>query len=83
MNEKILRIIDYYPDENFLQADGFDAAIIGVWGDKIAYSRQHCIDILRKRDRMTETEAMEFFDFNVEGAYMGEKTPIWIDDTMF
>lgn len=32
---------------------------------------------------MTFEEAEEFFDFNVEGAYMGEKTPIWVDDEMF
>jgi len=83
MNEKILTIIDFYPDENFLQADGFDSAIIGVSNEKLVYSRSKCIDILRKRDGMTELEAMEFFDFNVEGAYMGKKTPIWVDDTMF
>jgi hypothetical protein len=30
---------------------------------------------------MNEEEAVEYFDFNVKGAYMGEKTPIWcIDD---
>ena len=32
---------------------------------------------------MTKEDAEEFFDFNVEGAYMGEKTPIWVDDMMF
>ena len=32
---------------------------------------------------MDELEAQEYFDFNVSGAYMGEKTPIWVDDTMF
>ena len=35
------------------------------------------------RDGMTEEEAQEYFDFNVEGAYMGEKTPIWVDDELF
>ena len=29
---------------------------------------------------MSYEEAVEYFDFNVEGAYMGEKTPIWVDD---
>ena len=26
---------------------------------------------------MESEEAREFFDFNVVGSYMGEKTPIW------
>jgi len=25
-------------------------------------------------------EAIEYFDFNVSSAYMGEKTPIWVED---
>jgi hypothetical protein len=29
---------------------------------------------------MSEDEALEYFDFNVSGAYMGEKTPIWCND---
>jgi hypothetical protein len=29
---------------------------------------------------MTYDEAVKFFDFNVSGSYMGEKTPIWCDD---
>ena len=83
MNEHINLILDYYPDLDFLTADGFDSAIIGVSNEKLVYSRSKCIDILKKRDGMTELDAMEFFDFNVEGAYMGKKTPIWVNDTMF
>ena len=78
---------EQYPDTELLQADGFDDAILGVVFDsmcavhRLAYSRCKCLEILMKRDGMTEEEAVEFFDFNVEGAYMGEKTPIWVDDT--
>jgi len=31
----------------------------------------------------SEEEAQEYFDFNVSGAYMGEKTPLWVDDGLF
>ena len=31
-----------------------------------------------ERDEMTYEEAMEFFDFNIQGAWMGEFTPIYI-----
>jgi len=27
---------------------------------------------------MTEEEALEYFDFNIEGAYMGEQTPHYV-----
>ena len=27
---------------------------------------------------MTEEEAVEFFEFNIEGAYMGRMTPVYV-----
>jgi hypothetical protein len=29
---------------------------------------------------MNYDEAIEFFDFNISGSYVGEKTPIWCYD---
>jgi hypothetical protein len=74
-------IMDYYSDEEFLIADGFNDAIIGVdiSSMRLIYSTKKCIEILMESD-MTYDEAVEFFDFNVSGSYMGEKTPIWCDD---
>jgi hypothetical protein len=79
------QIVMRYPDEQFLKADGFDAAVIGFDCSmnlfRLIYSYTKCIKILVKRDRMSWEEAEEFFDFNVAGSYMGEKTPIWcVDD---
>ena len=80
-------ICEYYAEEDFLQADGFDDALLGVVNDfnsepRLAYSRQICITILIGQG-MTEEEANEHFDFNVAGSYIGDKTPVWVDDTMF
>lgn len=74
-------IMDYYSDEEFLIADGFNDAIIGVdiSSMRLIYSTKKCIEILMESD-MTYDKAVEFFDFNVSGSYMGEKTPIWCDD---
>ncbi len=74
-------ILQNYSEEDFLIADGFDDAIIGVdtMTMRLIYSVSKCIDILIK-ENMTEEEAEEFFEFNVSGAYMGEKTPIWCYD---
>ena len=76
----IKQIIENYPDEEFLKADGFDTAIIGVDENtmRLIYSVRKCIKILMKD--MTEDEAWEYFDFNTRGSYMGEYTPIWCDD---
>jgi len=75
-------IIERYPDESFLKADGFDEALIGVdtKSMRLVYSVSKCIEILC-RD-MNEEDAIEYFDYNVSGAYMGEKTPIWCDDIL-
>jgi hypothetical protein len=86
---KLEMVLEQYPDEELLSADGFENAVMGVYYErengvyKLVYSRARCIQILMQRDGMTYEEAEEFFDFNVEGAYMGEKTPIYVDDEMF
>jgi len=66
-----------------LIADGFDEAVLGVarrcgQPDLIAYDVEKIIEILVTRDDMTYEEAVEFFDFNIAGAWMGEETPIFI-----
>ena len=58
-----------------LKADGFDGAILGLGRrcsqpDLLVYDVDKCIDILMK-DGMTDEEAMEYFEFNVVGAWMG------------
>lgn len=74
-------IIEQYPDETFMFADGFDDAIIGVesLGMRVVYDIDGVLDILQKRDEMGFDEAQEFFEFNVLGAYVGEKTPLFVD----
>lgn len=74
-------IIEHYFDEEFLIADGFDDAVIGVdeKNFRLIYSVSACINILISQG-MTEVDAIEYFEFNVSGAYMGEKTPIWCYD---
>jgi len=83
MTNRLKILCEAYPDIEFLSADGFDDAIIGISGEKIVYSISKCIDILMTRDDMTYEEAEEYFVFNVEGAYMGEQTPIWVYDDLF
>ena len=80
MNLKKL-ILEHYGDtEEVLFAGGFDDAIIGfepnLW--KVVYSRNECIKIMVK-EGMDEEEAIEYLEFNTFSAYVGEKTPIWVE----
>jgi len=76
----IQKIIEKFEEAEFLKADGFDDAIIGVDEDsgRLIYSVSKCLTILQKD--MNEEDATEYFYFNVSGSYVGEKTPIWCDD---
>ena len=79
----IEEIMERYQEEEFLKADGFDDAIIGISEDfnspmRLIYSVNKCLDIIM-RD-MNYNDAIEHFTFNVSGDYMGEKTPIWCWD---
>ena len=67
----------------FLSEREFDAAILGVaerigMSPIVAYDTAKIIDILCKRDGMEDDEAAEFFEFNIAGAYVGDRTPIFI-----
>ena len=73
---------DFADTEDVLFADGLDKAIIGfepnLW--KVVYSRNRVIDILYKRDGMGLEEALEFAEYNIFSAMVGEKTPLWVED---
>ena len=76
------KIVEWFPEDEFLIADGFNDAIIGVDSDsmRLIYSVTKCVEILSKD--MSEEEAVEYFDYNVRGSYVGEKTPIWCTDDL-
>lgn len=82
MSHILEQIIDRYPDESFLKADGFDEAIIGLAEPtrRLVYSVSKCIAILEFDHNMTRTEAKEYLYFNVCEAHIGEQTPIWCED---
>jgi len=67
----------------FLSEREFDAAILGVaerigMSPIVAYDTAKILDILCERDGMEVGEALEYFEFNIAGAYVGERTPIFI-----
>jgi hypothetical protein len=80
-------ISEHNPDA--LLADGFEDAIIGIGGQHggnkvVIYDRDRCIEILADqyaKDKDCEDpylDAIEYFSYNTECAYVGENTPIFM-----
>jgi hypothetical protein len=67
--------------DDLLLMDGLDDAIIGT-SQRInepvlaVYSWEKIIAILTERDNMDFEDAVEFVEFNILGAWVGENTPI-------
>ena len=78
-------IIDLYGDDepNILFAEGFDEAIAGtVWDGertRVVYDTELILELLMGRSEMSYEEAVEYFDYNIAGSYMGEYTPLYLE----
>lgn len=65
-----------------LKADGFKDAVIGIGvrcscPTLIAYDYEKCVKVLMEQN-MTYEQAVDYMEFNVTGAWVGENTPIFI-----
>ena len=62
--------------------DGFDMAIMGITevdeGYKVCYDIGRILELLVLEHDMDEQEAIEYYDFNIGGAYVGPLTPICV-----
>ena len=59
--------------------DGHDEALAGYdTRGRAIYRIEDIVRTLMERDGMTEEEAVEYFDFNIECAYVGQFTPIYM-----
>lgn len=78
--EEELQRYDEESDEPLL-ADGFDAALIGFgaqFNQRLAvYDYDKCVAILQGSGMRYE-DAVEWMEYNVVGAYMGRRTPVFI-----
>lgn len=71
-------------NEDILYADGFDRALLGIaiqFNKRFAiYDYEKCLGILIGNG-MTDEEAVEWMEYNVIGAYVGESTPAFLMPT--
>jgi len=65
-----------------LKADGFDDCIVGVCehgGSRfLVYDKEKMLEVLS--EDMTYSEAVEYFDFNIQGGWVGDSTPGYIEE---
>ena len=66
--------------ENLILIDGHDDAIIGICQKfnsvSVLYDKDKIIKKLAKH--MDYYDALEYFDFNIVGAYLGDETPTFL-----
>lgn len=75
--ELVEEIKEMNPEAMF--ADGFDDCILGYdTKGRVVYSVDSILETLTERDEMSVEEAQEYFYFNIDGAFVGEYTPIYI-----
>jgi hypothetical protein len=79
------RIEEEYPDVGLLllEPSYFDKAIVGVIQrtndvQAICYDADKCIKLLAKYEGMSEDDAVEYFEYNTQGAFVGEHTPVFL-----
>jgi|TARA_R110002012_G_C11406166_1_gene586415 hypothetical protein len=79
------KLVEYWGDEELLFLDppeDFDYAIVGIaerinMEPVVVYDRSKILKQLQKE--MPPVSAVEYFEFNILGSYVGEKTPIFIN----
>ena len=69
--------------EELMKADGLDEAIIGVGQqfdkpDRLIYDYDKCVDIIIKEQNCKYIDAIEYMEFNVVNAYVGDFTPVFM-----
>lgn len=74
-------IVERFPEETFMFADGFDDAIIGLCErtNRVIYSTSKILEILMEGG-MEYDDALEHFGFNIVNGYVGDMTPIFCYD---
>tara|TARA_A100001515_G_scaffold143762_1_gene145773 strand:+ start:315 stop:605 length:291 start_codon:yes stop_codon:yes gene_type:complete len=81
--DSLLEYIEHhFPDS--LLANGYDSAIIGVASGndtgRVVYSIPKMIEICMKELAVDYNEALEWLEYNTFNAFVGEFTPIYLDE---
>ena len=76
------RITEYNPEA--ILWDGLDSCIVGMSTDgRAIYSLDNMLTHFQIHEEMSEEEAIEYIDYNIIAAYVGEYTPIHMHTHIF
>jgi len=80
--KKLIDLVNEVVEDSILLADGFDEAFLGIatrcgQPPVAVYDADRCIQLLVDGG-MEYEEAMEYYSFNIEGAWVGPGTPCFI-----
>ena len=85
---EILEYLEEYGDGALLMEprQDYDDCIVGIGGrfhdgPLAIYSVERVLAVLMRDDEVDEEMAMEWFDFNVIGAWNGPGTPIYVNES--
>ena len=68
-------------EDKTLFADGFNDSIIGTTDDgRVVYSKTLMLENLVLTQDMNATEALEYLNYNTWSAYVGEFSPLYVND---
>jgi hypothetical protein len=86
MNKQIEFIKDSL-EEGTVVLSGLDNCIIGTTTNHLnlevlVYSVSSILEVLRDRDNMEPEDALEFFFYNISGAYLGDTNPIYLHNEL-
>lgn len=79
------QIAEDYPDLLVLEPDYFDEAIVGlaqrIGMDVICYDKEKVLELLCVKEEMTYEDAIEHFEYNIIGSWVGDTTPVFLSYT--
>jgi len=74
-------IEEHNPDALILEPKELDKAIIGIsYEGKVIYSYIKLVDLFMTLNTWSSEDAEEWISYNINGAYVGEYTPIIMYD---
>lgn len=76
------QIAENYPDLLVLDPEYFDDAIVGlvqrIGMDVICYDKEKVLELLCVKEGMSYEDAIEHFEYNIIGSWVGDTTPVFL-----
>jgi hypothetical protein len=84
MNSIREKLSEEYPDLLVMEPEYLDEAIVGVVTridglEAVCYDTEILINLLMEHDEMSHEDAIEHFEYNMKGSWVGEHTPVFLE----